>query len=151
MHAWIARNVVGEMGLLLSGNQADLQVSDRDPAVCPIQTRVHPRARLQLQHAFILVQNPDSGEGRVEVTNDSLCASAQNLRQVVWPGKGSAHISPNTRLACLRVLRPFAVLNIERGHIPSIDSSLLIEQGIVADQEPAIIAVLTQDTLLIFE
>ena len=41
-------------------------------------------------------------------------------------------------------LRPFSVLDVERGHIPSIDSSLLIEQRIVADQEPAISAVLAQ-------
>jgi hypothetical protein len=54
-------------------------------------------------------------------------------------------------LAYLRVLRPFSILDVERGHIPSINSSLLIEQRIVADQEPAIFAVLTQDTLLIFE
>ena len=48
-------------------------------------------------------------------------------------------------------LRPFAILDVERGHIPSIDSSLIIEQRIVADQEPAIFAVLTQRALLIFE
>src|SRR5262244_3931474 len=139
------------MRFLLPVNRADLQISDWDPAVRPIQTRVDACARLQLQHAFILAQHPDSGEGRVEVTNDSLRASAQNLPQVDWLGKSSAHISPNTRLAYQRVLRPFSILDVERGHIPSIDSSLLIEQRIVADQEPAIFAVLTQHTLLIFE
>ena len=48
-------------------------------------------------------------------------------------------------------LRPFSVLDVERGYIPPIDSSLLIEQRIVADQEPSIFAVLAQCTLLIFE
>src|SRR5215813_3530243 len=45
----------------------------------------------------------------------------------------------------------FAVVDVERGHIPPIDSSLLIEQRIVSDQEPAVSAVFTQHTLLIFE
>jgi hypothetical protein len=43
------------------------------------------------------------------------------------------------------------VLDVERGRIPSIDRSLIIEQRVVADQEPAIFAVLTQGALLIFE
>src|SRR5262245_14871876 len=33
MQAWIVYDVIGEMRLLLPGNQADLQVSDVDPAV----------------------------------------------------------------------------------------------------------------------
>ena len=49
------------------------------------------------------------------------------------------------------LLRPFLVLDVERSRIPSIDRSLIIEQRIVADQEPAILAVLTQSALLIFE
>src|SRR5215468_2099521 len=97
--------------------------------------RVHARARLQLEHAFILAQRPDSGEGRVEVMNDSLCAPAQNVRQVDWVGKSSADVSSNTRLTYQGVLCPFSVLNVERGHIPAINSSLLIEQRVVADQE----------------
>ena len=48
-------------------------------------------------------------------------------------------------------LRAFSILDVERGRIPSIDSSLLIEQRTVADQEPAISAVLAQHPLLIFE
>ena len=40
-------------------------------------------------------------------------------------------------------LRPFSVLDIERGRIPSLDPSLIIEQRIVTDQEPAIFAVLS--------
>src|SRR5262249_21631424 len=42
-------------------------------------------------------------------------------------------------------------LDIERGDIPSIDSSLLVEQRIVAEQHPFICAVPGQHTLLIFE
>src|SRR5215468_2300845 len=139
------------MRFLLPGNRADLQISDWDPAVRPIQTRVHARARLQLQHAFTLAQRPDSGEGRVEVTNDSLRASAQNLPQVDRLGKSSAYISSNTRLADQRVLRSFSILDVERGHIPAVDVSLRIEQRVVADQEPTIFAVLPEHTLLIFE
>src|SRR6202008_5048178 len=73
------------------------------------------------------------------------------LLQVGWLGKGSAHVSPNSRLACQRVLCPFSILDVEPGAIPSIDSSPLIEQRLEAEQEPAISAVLTQHTLLIFE
>src|SRR5262245_13319474 len=106
---------------------------------------------MQLQHAFIVVQNPDSGEGRVEVTNDSLRAFVQDIRQVGWLGKGNAHVSPNTSLTYLRILGPFSILDVKSSHIPSIDFSLLIEQRVVPDQEPAICAVLTQHTLLSFE
>src|SRR4030095_5587768 len=45
-------------------------------------------------------------------------------------------------------LGPLSVVDVERGHIPTIDPSLIIEQWIVTDQEPAIFAVLTQHTLL---
>jgi hypothetical protein len=76
---------------------------------------------VELQHAFILVHHPDSGEGRVEVTNDSLRASAQNLPQVGGLGKGSVHVSPNTRSAYLRVLRPFSVLDIDEQGVPAND------------------------------
>src|SRR5215471_423803 len=151
MHAWIVHNVIGEMRLFLAGNQSDLQVSNGNSAVFPIQTRVHPRARMQLQYAFILVQHPDSGEGRVEVTNDSLRASTQNLCQMGRLGKGSAHVSPNARLARLRVLRPLSAVNVGRSHIPALDFSLRIEQRVVADQEPPIFPIFPEHSLLIFE
>src|SRR6185436_3400416 len=109
----------------------DLQVSNRNATVCPIQTRVHPRACLQFQHAFILVQHPYSRESRVEVTNDSLRASAQNLPQVGWLGKGSADVSPNARLACLRVLCSLSILDVECGHIPSVNHSPFTEERFV--------------------
>ena len=48
-------------------------------------------------------------------------------------------------------LSPFPVLDIERGRIPSINPSLIIEQRIVAHQKPAILTVLTPSALLIFE
>src|ERR1043166_7029764 len=44
-----------------------------------------------------------------------------------------------------------AVLNVGPGNVPSLDSSLRIEQRIVANQEPAIIAVFPQRTVLTFE
>jgi len=43
------------------------------------------------------------------------------------------------------------VLDVERDRIPSLDPSLIIEQRIVANQEPAILTVLTHCALLIFE
>jgi len=85
------------------------------------------------------------------VTNDSLRASAQDLPQVDWLGKSSAHISPNPRLAYQRVLRLFSILDIEGCNIPSIDPSLLVEQRIAADQEPAVFAGVIQRAELIFE
>src|ERR1043165_2058014 len=48
-------------------------------------------------------------------------------------------------------LRSFSVLDVERGRIPSFYPSLIIEQWIVANKEPAIFAVLTQRALLILE
>src|SRR5215469_9798514 len=49
------------------------------------------------------------------------------------------------------LFRLLAVLDVERGHIPSIDSSLLIKQRLVAEQKPAISAVLAQHTLFVFK
>ena len=37
--------------------------------------------------------------------------------------------------------RAFAVLDVECGHIPPNDTSLLIEQGLVAHQEQAILPI----------
>src|ERR1051326_8651246 len=82
MHAWVIDHVIGQMRALFASNPAYLQISDWDPAICPIQPRVSPGARLQLQHAFILVQQPNSCEGGVEVTNDSLSASVQYFPKV---------------------------------------------------------------------
>src|SRR5262245_41419672 len=110
----------------LLSNPTDLQLSHGDPAIGAIQTRVHTCARLQLQYVFIFVQDPDSGECRVEMTNDRLHASAQNLAQVCWICKGSDHVSPDTRMAYQCFLRPFPVFDVERSHIPSIDPSLLV-------------------------
>jgi len=45
-------------------------------------------------------------------------------------------------LAGEQCLGPFSVLDVERNRIPSIDPSLIVEQRIAADQEPAIFAVL---------
>src|SRR5262249_38023681 len=49
------------------------------------------------------------------------------------------------------LLCEFSILDVESRHIPSIDFSLSIEQRVVADQEPAIFAVLAERALLIFE
>src|SRR5574341_1264859 len=87
------------MRLPLPGNPADLQVSDADPTVCSIQTRVHSGASLKLQYVFVLVQRPDSSEGRVEMSHDRFHASEQNLSQVTCLGERSARVCPNTRLA----------------------------------------------------
>jgi hypothetical protein len=70
---------------------------------------------------------------------------------VYWLGKSSTHVSPNTRLACQCVLRSFSILDVECGHIPSVDLSSFIEERFVAEQERAIFAILTEDTDLIIE
>jgi hypothetical protein len=44
--------------------------------------------------------------------------------------------------------RAFAVLDVECGHIPPNDTSLLTEQGLVSNQKPAILPIVTQDALL---
>jgi hypothetical protein len=53
---------------------------------------------------------------------------------VEFPGNASALFETH-------IFRPFSVLNVEPDPIPSIDSSLLIEQRIVAEQELAVTAV----------
>src|SRR5262245_56262036 len=44
--------------------------------------------------------------------------------------------------------RAFAVLDIECGHIPPHDTSLLVEQGLVPHQEPPIFPIVAQNALL---
>ena len=53
-------------------------------------------------------------------------------------------------LQCLRSfgLRPFSVLDVECRHIPPNDTSLRVEQGPVAHQEPAILPIVAQNALL---
>jgi hypothetical protein len=62
---------------------------------------------------------------------------------VGWLGKGSADVSPNGRLACLGVLYPLSILDVECGHKPSVNRSRFIEERFVAEQERAIVAILT--------
>src|SRR5437016_2853435 len=128
------------MWFLLLSNQANLQFPDLDAAVWTIEMRVHPGTGLQFQHVFLFVQRPDSSEGRVEVPNDRLCGSVQNLSRVGWPGKSGAHISANTRLTCLRgsnFLRLLPVLDVGTRSIPFDDVSFLVAQRHGAEQEPA--------------
>src|SRR6266850_1714251 len=134
------------MGFLLFSNQANLKIPDRDAAMWTVEVRVHPGTRLQFQHIFLVVQRPDSSEGRVQVSNDRLCASVQNLSRVGRLGKSGAHISANTRLTSLRgsnFLRLLPIFNIGIRSIPSNDVSRLITQRYGADQEPAIFAIET--------
>src|SRR5215470_2796004 len=49
------------------------------------------------------------------------------------------------------LFRLFAIRNIGSGRIPAKNSSMLIQQWVVADKKPAILAVLSQYPLLIFE
>src|SRR6266540_6237068 len=103
------------MWFLLFSNQANLKIPDRDAAMWTVEMRVHPGTCLQFQHALLFVQRPDSSEGRVQVPNDRLCASLQDLTRVGWIGKSGAHISANTRLTSLRrsnFLRLLPVLDI---------------------------------------
>src|SRR6266550_4210500 len=132
------------MWFLLLSNQANLQFPDLDAAVWTIEMRVHPGTGLQFQHVFLFVQRPDSSEGRVEVPNDRLCGSVQNLSRVGWPGKSGAHISANTRLTCLRgsnFLRLLPVLDVGIRSIPLNNISQFVSQRHGAEQEPAIFPV----------
>src|SRR5262249_12623621 len=84
----------------------------------------------------------------VEVMNDSLCASAQNLPQVSWPGKGCTHISSNTRLASLRVLRLFSILDIGAGAVPPHDVAGFVAERLGANKEPPVNAVMAAKSRL---
>src|ERR1700739_4319034 len=60
--------------------------------------------------------------------------------------------SSDFELACLECFfHLLALCYIEAGRIPSFDSSPLIEQGFVTHEKPAIPAIRTDRTLLIFE
>src|SRR5262249_59528 len=92
------------------------------------------------------------------MSDQSLSAAMQSTPQSVLTCQRHSDLCTERREArSLRHHRPqpvfstLAIVDVGRGHIPSIDASLLIEQRIVSDQEPAVFAVLTQHTLLIFE
>ncbi len=92
----------------------------------------------------IELEDPEELLGPVVVVHQQIRDEAASLAQPLG--------FRETKVGLLDLrLRPLSLLDVERGRIPSIDSSLLIEQRIVADLEPAIYAVLTEDTLLIFE
>src|SRR5262249_21824051 len=96
-----------------------------------------------------LVQYPDSSEGRVEVSNNSLCASAQNLPQIGWLGKGSAHISPYTRLAYLHILSSLPILDVEHQAIPISDPTFCVEDGLPDGLNPSILTIRPPELVLI--
>src|SRR5262249_18624628 len=99
------------------------------------------------QSFSIRIHQQDRGKPRRNLSIDRGTDVIQNIRKT---HAVSNHLEcPHFRRT--QPLSPFSILDVERGHIPAIDVSLRIEQRVVADQEPAIFAILTQHTLLIFE
>src|ERR1700752_617213 len=85
----------------------------------------------------------------IEMTNDSLRASAQNLHQLDGLGKSSAPISPNTRMPDLRVLRPFSFIDVEHHAIPIGDPIFRVEERLSDGLNPSILAIRPLELVLI--
>ena len=77
----IVGHVVGQQRLAVAGDAPDLEVADLDPAMGPVEMRVHPGARLQEQHVFRFVEGPHPGERSVQVFDQPLDATPENCRQ----------------------------------------------------------------------
>src|SRR5215813_12956163 len=74
------------------------------------------------------------------------------LRNQIYDSPQLLFVLPKLKLTGLeRFFRLFTLGDVCPGHIPSNDSSLLIQQRVVDDEEPAIDAVLPQCPLLILE
>ncbi len=82
-HLGVVLDVVGQVGLPLLGDPADLELADGHPAVRAVQVRVQPLAGPQFQHPPGLVERPDAGEGRVEVSDQGPGTPAEHCRQFV--------------------------------------------------------------------
>src|ERR1700749_14628 len=48
-------------------------------------------------------------------------------------------------------LGTFSIIDVGGGHIPSLDLSLIVEKRIVAGEEPAVLSVFSQHTILTFK
>src|ERR1700722_5999933 len=79
--------------------------------------------------------------GPVVFIRHQICDEAASLAQPL--GFGQKKVG----LFDLR-FRSFAVLDVECGHIPPNDTSLIVEQRLVAHQKPAILPIVAQDALL---
>ena len=93
----IAHDLVGDMGTALLGDHADLELSERHPAVRPVDMRVHAGAGLQLQGAGGVVEGPNPGERHVEVAHHGLDAELQRLAQARASGQCDPDIGRQLR------------------------------------------------------
>src|SRR5215471_18967568 len=78
----IVLHIIRQMRLSFPGNQSDLHMADRNPAVAAIELRVYPRARLQLQLAAFVLQGPNAGEGSIQMPDQCIGAFIQNPPQI---------------------------------------------------------------------
>ncbi len=82
-HTGVAHDGVRQVGLPLLGDQADLVLADRNPAVRPVQVRVHPGAGPQFQNGICLVEHPDAGERPAQVLHQRHGATVEHRPQVI--------------------------------------------------------------------
>jgi len=66
----IVRHGVGQVGLALGSDAANLELPDRRASVGPVEVRVEPGTGLQDEaDAGALVLRPDAGEGSIQMTS----------------------------------------------------------------------------------
>ena len=82
-HTGVAHHGVGQVGFALLGDQADLVLADRNPAVRAVQVRVQPGAGPEFENVVLRVQGPDAGEGPVQVVHQRLGAALEHRPKAV--------------------------------------------------------------------
>ena len=82
-HTGIDRHGVGQVRPPLLGDQADLVLADRNPAVRAVQVGVQPGAGLEFENVPLGVERPDAGEGPVQVAHQGLGTALEHGPQLV--------------------------------------------------------------------
>ena len=77
MDAWVADDLIGQVGLSLLGDQADLELADRHSGMGTVQVGVQARAGLEFEDVPLRANRPDARERRVQVPHDGLGAALQ--------------------------------------------------------------------------
>ena len=88
----VADDRVGQVWPPLPGDQADLELANRDAGVRAVDVRVHPGAGAQLQRVARPVERPDPGECPVQVPDGQFGAAIEHLLQRVALGEGLADV-----------------------------------------------------------
>jgi hypothetical protein len=89
------------VGLALLCDQPDFELPNGHAGVFAVQAGVKTCAGLQLQHILLVVERPNAGESRVEVTHYGLGAALEHCLQSIFgpAGQCCVNICTQRRLA----------------------------------------------------